>query len=57
MSDKPAHAPEHVMEATTPAMTAMHRALERRDYAEALALLKVWAGLLGVETARPSGSH
>jgi hypothetical protein len=40
--------PEHVMEQVTPAMTAMHHALERRDYAEALAQLRVWAGLLGV---------
>jgi hypothetical protein len=39
--------PASVMEAAAPAMAAMHRAIERQDYAEALAQLRVWAGLLG----------
>jgi hypothetical protein len=36
-------------------MTAMHHALERGDYADALAQLRVWAGLLGVEAGRGGG--
>jgi hypothetical protein len=38
-----------VIEQAGAAMVAMHRALERGDYAEALAHLRVWAGLLGVD--------
>jgi hypothetical protein len=34
---------------TTIEMAAMHRAVEHRDYAAAVAHLEVWAGLLGAD--------
>jgi hypothetical protein len=49
--DWAAEVPEQVMELATPAMSAMHRALERGDDAEALAHLKVWAGCWGLTGA------
>jgi hypothetical protein len=40
--------PDHIMDQAGAAMAATHRACERQDYTEALAHLRVWAGLLGV---------
>jgi hypothetical protein len=46
--------PGGVQVLTPPSMSAMHRAMERQDYAEALAQLRMWAGLLGVDGERAS---
>jgi hypothetical protein len=40
---------EHTIEAARREMVAMHHAMERGDYAEALAHLKVWAAMLGMD--------
>lgn len=41
--------PAATMEAAGEAMAAMHHAMEQGDHAAALAHLRVWAGLLGVD--------
>ena len=41
--------PDHVMDHVGAAMAATHDACERGDFTEALAQLRAWAALLGVD--------